>query len=264
MSDLFHAAIEQEPMTLPVSAEASIWILSGRQAAWNLIHALHCDIEDGRSLTCPALHVTIGELVQQMFSDAAKVHHAPDPELQRLFGSQPALTTPLATEAGFQSDDSLEALIASVFASIRAQAPLSPDSTARRHGRITEEEFRHESTKPDDRRIAIDAPMPELLEAYQRRFEWRRQELEWRHGGEDGSDRMRHGRNEVGPGHKQRYAHEVGRLKLDTAGQSELLYSNFHQFLAPSLLRHQDMAHVQELLEKARLRRQDDPCARCS
>jgi len=123
MSDLFHAAREQEPMTLPVSAEASIWILSGRQAAWNLIHALHCDIEDGRSLTCPALHVTIGELVQQMFSDAAKVHHAPDPELQRLFGSQPALTTPLATEAGFQSDDSLEALIASVFASIRAQAP---------------------------------------------------------------------------------------------------------------------------------------------
>lgn len=123
MSELFHAALESRPMTLPVSADASIWILSARQAAWNLVHALHCDIEDGISLTCPALHVTIEQLVQQLFLDPAQVRHAPDPELQRLFGSQPALTTPSATKAGFRADESLEALIASVFASICAQAP---------------------------------------------------------------------------------------------------------------------------------------------
>jgi hypothetical protein len=96
--------------------------LSARQAAWNLIHALDCGMEDGTSLTCPALHVTIGQLVHQLFSDTAQVRHAPDAELQRLFGSQPALATPSAAEAGFRSDDSLEALTASVFASIRAQA----------------------------------------------------------------------------------------------------------------------------------------------
>ena len=123
MSDLFHAALEQRPMTLPVSADASIWILSARRAAWNLIHALHCGIEHGISLTCPALHVTIGQLIQQLFPDPAQVRHAPDPELQRLFGSQPALVTPSAAEAGFQSDESLEALTASVFASLRAEAP---------------------------------------------------------------------------------------------------------------------------------------------
>ncbi|WBQ19100.1 NAD-dependent epimerase/dehydratase family protein [Sphingobium yanoikuyae] len=123
MSDLFHAALEQRPITLPVSADASIWILSARRAAWNLIHALHCDIEDGSSLTCPALHVTIGQLIQKLFPDPAQVRYAPDPEVQRLFGSQPALATPSAAEAGFQSDESLEALTASAFASIRAQAP---------------------------------------------------------------------------------------------------------------------------------------------
>jgi nucleoside-diphosphate-sugar epimerase len=122
MSHLFHAALEQRPMTLPVSPDASIWLLSARKAAWNLIHALDCGIEDGRSLTCPALHMTIGQLVTQLFADPSLVRHAPDPALQRLFGSQPELTTPAAFAAGFRHDGSLDDLTTAVFASIRAES----------------------------------------------------------------------------------------------------------------------------------------------
>lgn len=123
MSDLFHAALERRSISLPVSHDASIWLLSARSAAWNLIHGLDCGIGDGSSLTCPALHLTIGQLVERLFADPSQVHHAPDPVLQHLFGSQPELKTPSAIAAGFQCDENLDALIASVFAAIRAAEP---------------------------------------------------------------------------------------------------------------------------------------------
>lgn len=118
MSDLFHAARDQRPIVLPTSVEATIWLLSARKAAWNLVHALGCEINDGRSLTCPALRVSIGELVGRLFSDRSLVHHAPDPDIERLFGSLPPLATPAALSAGFRADESLDALIASVMAAI--------------------------------------------------------------------------------------------------------------------------------------------------
>jgi D-erythronate 2-dehydrogenase len=114
MSDIFHAAADGEAYTLPVGPEATMWLMSARRVAENLVHASGLGELDGGTLTLPALRVRADELVAALFADPAQVNYAPDPALQAGFGSYPPLRTPAAEALGFRHDGDLAGLIAAV------------------------------------------------------------------------------------------------------------------------------------------------------
>lgn len=126
MSEVFHALVNQEPITLPVSAEATFWIMSVRRCAANLVYAIDAGLDDlpeHRALTLPALHVSAGDLVAEIERStdavATMLRFEPDPDLQRVFGSLPRLVTPAADSAGFTADEDLPTLVSSALAAIR-------------------------------------------------------------------------------------------------------------------------------------------------
>lgn len=111
MSDIFHAAARAERFTLPVSAAATMWLMSARTVADNLIHALMLPTVDGSAITLPALRVGAGELARALYADAALVTYHPDLDLERGFGAYPPLTTAIADGLGFRHEGTLEALV---------------------------------------------------------------------------------------------------------------------------------------------------------
>lgn len=126
LSDVFHALANGKPYTLPVSPQAKVWLVSVKQCAQNLAHALACDstlAPESRVVTLPALWVSMADLVEEIAratrSDAALVDYRPDAQLEAAFGAQPALETPAAEILGMQQDGDLGVLVASVLASIR-------------------------------------------------------------------------------------------------------------------------------------------------
>lgn len=116
LSNLFHALKAGEPITLPVSADATSWLLSRRTLISQLEHALDLpqDATDTR-LTLPALRVKmrdlIDEIAQQTGRNPALVNHAPDPAIEAAFGGQPPLSTPRADALGLHHDGTLAALV---------------------------------------------------------------------------------------------------------------------------------------------------------
>ena len=127
MSDIFHALRADAPFTSPVSADATMWLMSVETVVAALIHALTLDalLPDDRAITLPALRLRMDELVAAIAhrtgADTARVGHAPDPDLQAAFGAYSALMTPRADALGFTHDGSADRLVASALASITSQ-----------------------------------------------------------------------------------------------------------------------------------------------
>ncbi|WP_017670012.1 NAD-dependent epimerase/dehydratase family protein [Blastomonas sp. AAP53] len=116
LSNLFHAIKAGEPITLPVSAQATCWLLSRRALTGQLVAALDLKNDPAsRRLNLPALRVRIGDLVaevaRQTGHEAALVGYAPDPAIEAAFGCQPPLTTFAADALGLHHDGSLAALV---------------------------------------------------------------------------------------------------------------------------------------------------------
>ena len=125
ISDVFHAARARHDFTAPVSADATMWLMSVDCIAANIAHALTCPTETA-ALTLPALRVRFGDLVRGIAlatgSDPALVNYNPDLVLEAAFGNQPPLTTPAADTLGFHHDGNVTALIASALATIESDS----------------------------------------------------------------------------------------------------------------------------------------------
>jgi D-erythronate 2-dehydrogenase len=126
MSDVFHAAVAHETFVCPVSAEATLWLMSVTGLVRNLIHALEAPaalFTEPYALTLPAVRTSMGalarEIARQTGADPALVRFEPDDALEAAFGRQPPLETPAADAAGFIHDGSLEALVTSALASLQ-------------------------------------------------------------------------------------------------------------------------------------------------
>jgi nucleoside-diphosphate-sugar epimerase len=116
-SDLIREVAAGRPVKSPVSPQAQSWLMSVGCCVRNLMHAAAQDFDKRRTFMLPALHVSVGALVeaaaQHGGQDAAKlVDWQPDPWVQFNFGSYPPIALPLAEEAGFRADTSLGALVA--------------------------------------------------------------------------------------------------------------------------------------------------------
>ncbi|WP_294262109.1 NAD-dependent epimerase/dehydratase family protein [uncultured Sphingomonas sp.] len=117
LSDLFHAARAREAYTVPVSPEATSWLLSARAIARVLVDALVSDATVGDAITLPALQVRIGALVEALgrTGDTRGFTYAEDARLRAVFGSYPPLATPRAEALGFRADADLDTLIDAAF-----------------------------------------------------------------------------------------------------------------------------------------------------
>lgn len=120
MSDLFHALRAHEPIALPVSPDATMWLMSVARLARNLAHALTSEAHG--TLTLPALRVTMADLVATIAAATqappSLVTYTPDTHIEAIFGRQPPLATPAATQLGFAADDDLAALVASALSTL--------------------------------------------------------------------------------------------------------------------------------------------------
>lgn len=120
MSDVFHALKAGERISLPVSPQATMWLMSVAQIARNLVHALQIDAQG--ALTLPAQRVVMDDLVSAICGAtgcaADLVTYAPDTAIERAFGSQPPLSTPAAEALGFAADADLKALVHSALSTL--------------------------------------------------------------------------------------------------------------------------------------------------
>lgn len=118
LSDLFHALKADEAVELPVTSEATVWLLSVERAAACFVHALGIMAEG--AVTLPAVRCTIRELVAAVAEaagvDAGLAVYSPDHQLEAAFGRQPPLETARATALGFAADADLAALVRAAFA----------------------------------------------------------------------------------------------------------------------------------------------------
>jgi D-erythronate 2-dehydrogenase len=125
ISNLFHAARAKEPFVCPVSAGATMWLMSRARAVDNFVHGLMMpfgEVGDPYAVTLPAVRVSMaelaGEVARQAGADPSFVRYERDPMLEAGFGRQPPLVTPAAGQLGFANDGSLEALVGAALAGI--------------------------------------------------------------------------------------------------------------------------------------------------
>ncbi|GGB56549.1 UDP-glucose 4-epimerase [Blastomonas aquatica] len=123
LSNLFHALKAGAPISLPVSADASCWLLSRHALTGQIQHALALPAAPADTrLNLPALRVVFGDLVaevaQKTGSAGSLVRYAPDPAIEAAFGRQPPLSTPRANALGLRHDGSLAALVAHALADL--------------------------------------------------------------------------------------------------------------------------------------------------
>ncbi len=123
LSNLFHVLKAGREIALPVSPEATCWLLSRPALINQLVSALEFPggPNDTR-LNLPAMRVTMGELVaevaRQTASDANLVTYDPDAAIETAFGRQPPLFTPRADSLGLRHDGSLRDLVRNALADI--------------------------------------------------------------------------------------------------------------------------------------------------
>ena len=125
MSNVFHSLRAAEPFVSPVSADATLWLMSVNQCVTNLLHASQLDgalMPVSRVVTLPALRCTMSELTTTI-ADHLKVStglvsYEADAELERNFGCQPPLQTPAAERAGFCHDGDLQSLVAQALSAL--------------------------------------------------------------------------------------------------------------------------------------------------
>lgn len=123
LSNLFHDLKAGREITLPVSTEATCWLLSRSALIDQLAAALaFLDDPDSARLNLPAMRVMMGDLVsevaRQTASDANLVTYDPDPAIEAAFGKQPPLFTPRADALGLRHDGSLRDLVRNALADL--------------------------------------------------------------------------------------------------------------------------------------------------
>jgi nucleoside-diphosphate-sugar epimerase len=124
MSDVFRAGAEGRAVTLPVSPDATMWLMSGQCAADNLARALAIPVDlmpVGGSVTLPALRVRMADLVAAIGRHLGTALHAsyvPEREIERDFGSYPPLRTTAAEALGLAHDGDLDALVTAAMKSL--------------------------------------------------------------------------------------------------------------------------------------------------
>ncbi|HEY0962604.1 MAG TPA: NAD-dependent epimerase/dehydratase family protein [Pseudomonadales bacterium] len=116
-SDLIREVAAGRRVRSPVGPDAQSWLMSVGCCVRNLMHAATQDFDTRRTFMLPALHVSVGDLVQSAALHGghgadALVDWQPDPWVQYNFGSYPPIALPLAERAGFRADASLDALVA--------------------------------------------------------------------------------------------------------------------------------------------------------
>jgi nucleoside-diphosphate-sugar epimerase len=136
MSDLLQAFAQGEPYCCPVSPQAQAWWMSVRCCVDNLLRAAElptAELGESRVWQLPLLHLSIAQVIDALAAAYGQerrglISFAPDAGLQALFGSFPAMKTPLARALGFRHDGSAAALI---------RNSLKPAASARRaRGRV--------------------------------------------------------------------------------------------------------------------------------
>jgi nucleoside-diphosphate-sugar epimerase len=120
LSDLFHALAVGEPITLPVSREATAALQSVQCVAANLASAIECDASGAMNL--PAQVLRVGELVDAVARatgvSASLAAWNPDPVIEAQFGRVPPLHAARAAALGFRADEGPDGLIATVLAGL--------------------------------------------------------------------------------------------------------------------------------------------------
>lgn len=117
-SDLIREVAAGRPCRSPVTPDARSWLMSVGCCVRNLMHAATRDFNERRTFMLPALHVSVGDLVDAAARHSGdpraveRVSWQPDPWVQFNFGSYPPLQLPLAERAGFTADLTLDALVA--------------------------------------------------------------------------------------------------------------------------------------------------------
>jgi nucleoside-diphosphate-sugar epimerase len=118
-SRLISGLARGEPVTLPVSGEATVWLMSLPRCLDNLMWAAQFELpahQCNYAWTLPCMRVSIRDIVAH-FSKATAgraeglVHYEPQPDIQAMFGHLPPLTSTQAQGLGFQADASLGELI---------------------------------------------------------------------------------------------------------------------------------------------------------
>ena len=122
MSNLFHAAKNDEAFTSPVSPAATMWLMSRSRVVQNLCRALTLDtsgLPSCRALTLPNIRAGMRDLVAAVSREAGCapdfVRYAPDQVLEAAFGRQPEHALKRAAEFGFVDDESINELVANAF-----------------------------------------------------------------------------------------------------------------------------------------------------
>ncbi len=121
MSNLFHQLRAGQPFVSPVSASATMWLMSLQRCVNNLIHAASLDsslMPRSRVVTLPAVRCAMRELVgavaEQLAVSVDLVGYKPDSDLEAAFGAYPLLRTAAAEAAGFHADTSTEAMVRTI------------------------------------------------------------------------------------------------------------------------------------------------------
>ncbi len=123
LSNLFHAMKAGQHIKLPVSAQATCWLLSRRALTDQLVAGLELvNYPDNGRLNLPALRVKMSDLVaevaRQTGRDVTLVEYTPDPAIEATFGTQPPLTTLTGDNLGLRHDGDIPALVAHTLADI--------------------------------------------------------------------------------------------------------------------------------------------------
>ena len=120
MSNVFHALRTGSPLTVPVSRDATMWLMSRDQVVANFVHALESDMIG--AMTLPALHVRFADLVaeiaRQFGQSPALIDYSRVPDIETAFGSLPMVQTSIADEAGYRHDGDTTTLVARVLADL--------------------------------------------------------------------------------------------------------------------------------------------------
>lgn len=116
LSDLFHAVQNGSAFTVPVSPDATSWLMSVKLCADNLVHALVSDFTEGASITLAAVRASMEDLIGSLsrYGDASQIDFVKNAETQRLFGSQPPLDAQRSCALGFRADGNVYALVNNV------------------------------------------------------------------------------------------------------------------------------------------------------
>lgn len=125
MSNVFHALRAKQHFVAPVSSKATLWLMSARCCADNLVRALGIHshaLPETRALALPALRISMAELVAAIAATTgaspALVSYESDAMLEAAFGTHPPLSTPAADAAGFMHDGDVTTLVQRALASI--------------------------------------------------------------------------------------------------------------------------------------------------